>query len=512
MTAAMDLERTMNPMEPLREAIRTEIARANPLEGARTSLELIAESSVRPVREGGTVRAEVVDETGQPRMVDRNGVQVPFTLRDLVEELCQRHPTLFRPAAPAPEAPSVDPQASEAVTAPPRRLTVSDAVFPHPTEPPRLTVSDAVYPHPTEPPRLTVSDAVSPPPAGPPLTLSDTVTPRLAAPPQPAQRDWLQLDAPPARRESAANAPAPAAVPGSVDMSRPDDSPPFDAKPRVVATPHWVDEGSDEPRPRAGTEIAAPSFRSRTPLAALRDRALEGASLLATLVRERRVGSSPDARDAWRQVVARVNGADSNLLPSEVGQQGRGRPQRNPLVGDLDSRRMRWIPGLGIAVAVLALLGLTGLVYSIVGQPSSYEAPTAAASSDAGTTGSITGPRVPGANPSALTGVPEIIDTATLQLQGKIVRLMGVEWTRGAGEPDDLARYLRGRSVSCEPVKPSSEQHRCNVDGQDLSKVVLYNGGGRATSDATPELLAAEAHARSTRTGLWGRQQAQQAP
>ncbi len=484
----------MNPMESLREAIRAEIARANPLEGARTSLELIAESSVRPIREGGTVRAEVLDETGQRRMVDRDGVQVPFTLRDLVDELRRRHPTLFQPAAPAPETPPVDPKALEAVPAPPRRPTVSDAVSPRTTEPPRLTVSDAV-----------------PPPSAEqaPLTLSDTVSPRPAGPPQPAQRDWLQLDAPPARQ---ANAPAPAAMPGSAAMSRPDDAPHLDAKPQVVATPHWVDEGPDESHPRAGAEIATPGSRSGTKLAALRDRALEGVSLLTTLVRDRRAEPSQDGRDAWRQVVARVNGTNSNLLPGEVGQQGRDRPQRNPLVGDLDSRRMRWIPGLGIAVAALALLGLAGLVYSIVGQSSSYEAPTAAASSDAGTTGSITGPRVPGANPGALTGVPEIIDTATLQLQGKIVRLVGVEWTRGAGEPDDLARYLRGRSVSCEPVKPSSEQHRCNVDGQDLSKVVLYNGGGRATSDATPELLAAEAHARSTRTGLWGRQQAQQAP
>jgi hypothetical protein len=158
-------------------------------------------------------------------------------------------------------------------------------------------------------------------------------------------------------------------------------------------------------------------------------------------------------------------------------------------------------------VAAVALLGLVSLIYSLVSGPSTYEAPAASVSrADAATTGSIAGPRVPGANPGALTGVPEIIDTATLSLQGKIVKLHGVEWTRGAGEPEDLARYLRGRPVSCEAVKPGSDQHRCQVEGQDLSKVVLYNGGGRATNDATPELVAAEAHARATRTGLWGRQ------
>jgi penicillin-binding protein 1A len=33
--------------------------------------------------------------------------------------------------------------------------------------------------------------------------------------------------------------------------------------------------------------------------------------------------------------------------------------------------------------------------------------------------------------------------------------------------------------------------------------VVLYNGGGRATADAPPELRADESHARSARLGVW---------
>ncbi len=37
----------------------------------------------------------------------------------------------------------------------------------------------------------------------------------------------------------------------------------------------------------------------------------------------------------------------------------------------------------------------------------------------------------------------------------------------------------------------------------DLSEVVLYNGGGRATSEATPELKTAEAKARAAGFGIW---------
>ena len=38
---------------------------------------------------------------------------------------------------------------------------------------------------------------------------------------------------------------------------------------------------------------------------------------------------------------------------------------------------------------------------------------------------------------------------------------------------------------------------RCRIYATDLSEVVLFNGGGRATPGATPELQAAEAGARA---------------
>jgi endonuclease YncB( thermonuclease family) len=53
-----------------------------------------------------------------------------------------------------------------------------------------------------------------------------------------------------------------------------------------------------------------------------------------------------------------------------------------------------------------------------------------------------------------------------------------------------------------EPVGTGNE-YRCGVDNQDLSRVVLFNGGGRATANATQELRAAEQEARSTRVGIW---------
>jgi endonuclease YncB( thermonuclease family) len=96
------------------------------------------------------------------------------------------------------------------------------------------------------------------------------------------------------------------------------------------------------------------------------------------------------------------------------------------------------------------------------------------------------------------------LDTATLFLDGKIIQLFGVEWVRGAGTPEDLTRYLRGREVVCQATT-TPDSYRCAVDNQDLSKVVLFNGGGRANADVPPELKAAETAARQARRGLWAK-------
>jgi len=91
--------------------------------------------------------------------------------------------------------------------------------------------------------------------------------------------------------------------------------------------------------------------------------------------------------------------------------------------------------------------------------------------------------------------------TGTLELQGRVIRLFGVEGARGRAARE-LRRYLGRREVVCEPAGGSNE-YRCNVDDQDLSRVVLFNGGGRAGANATPELRALDQHARATRLGIW---------
>jgi hypothetical protein len=89
-----------------------------------------------------------------------------------------------------------------------------------------------------------------------------------------------------------------------------------------------------------------------------------------------------------------------------------------------------------------------------------------------------------------------------LELNRQIVRLFGVEGVRGR-PVRDFRRYLGRRDVMGEPAG-AGNIYRCRVGDQDLSRVVLYNGGGRAAPDATPELKAAEQQARAERAGIWG--------
>ncbi|WP_230529913.1 thermonuclease family protein [Microvirga roseola] len=182
----------------------------------------------------------------------------------------------------------------------------------------------------------------------------------------------------------------------------------------------------------------------------------------------------------------------------------------------VDGLRERSLPrGRGFAIGALLVAALLGLgTYSLF--DSEPEPPVAVAADSDGpeATGTITpttqavadvAPAAAPSRPRSLKGVPEVLDTATLSLEGEVVRLFGVEWAPGAGKPEDMASYLGGREVSCEPAG-GNDTYRCEVDGRDLSRVVLFNGGGKPTDEATPELKAAAEQARQSKIGVWSPQ------
>jgi penicillin-binding protein 1A len=105
---------------------------------------------------------------------------------------------------------------------------------------------------------------------------------------------------------------------------------------------------------------------------------------------------------------------------------------------------------------------------------------------------------------TALRGAASVIDTATLELGGRTIKLLGVEGTNNARSVRDFERFLRRGDIECQP-EAAPDVYRCTLRGQDLSELVLFNGGGRASPDATANLLTAEGQARSARVGVWRR-------
>jgi endonuclease YncB( thermonuclease family) len=117
----------------------------------------------------------------------------------------------------------------------------------------------------------------------------------------------------------------------------------------------------------------------------------------------------------------------------------------------------------------------------------------------------------PAASPgAALRGNAHVLDTATLEVQGQVVRLFGVDGVRGR-PVRDFARFVADQEAVCETV-PSSSAYRCRIGDLDLSELVLRNGGGQASTDATPDLRAVEARAQAARIGMWRHRRRGMAP
>ena len=230
------------------------------------------------------------------------------------------------------------------------------------------------------------------------------------------------------------------------------------------------------------------------------DRAASGAS-----------APTPAGRPAWRDRAAQVGASARDGA-------GRVAARLRDWQGEGESVRQhrRWLAG-GTGAALLAVLA-AGLVVgnrapegeAPAGRATRADATASAAPSaepvtpppeTADTVGLPEPPPPPAAN--AISGKAEVIDTATVRVAGKLMHLFGVEWVRG-GQAEELTRYLAGRPITCTPV-PGSENVSCTVEGRDLSEVVLFNGGGRASPEASPELVAAEDHARTERIGVWKR-------
>ncbi len=212
-----------------------------------------------------------------------------------------------------------------------------------------------------------------------------------------------------------------------------------------------------------------------------------------------RVDATRDAFARRRARIVEARPAGAAPAPGIGPARPQGGPSPRPLAPGVQER-----PRLTPIAYAVALVLLGSLAYALWpgGEAGQVARGTAAvASSEPDSTGGL--PARAATDDRTLSGVPEVVDTTTLRIEGRVVRLYGVEWARG-GQPNDLTGYLNGREVECRPHEGSTT-YRCTVAGQDLSRVVLYNGGGRTNAEATPDLLRAEDYARDQRLGVWKR-------
>jgi endonuclease YncB( thermonuclease family) len=367
--------------ERMRAIIHAEVEKINPTDDARRALELIIESSLRPSLVDGELHFTAIDASGQPRMRDKDGRQVPLTLQDLIDELRAAHPVLFK-SPPKPQASEVEVR----IPANPNRE------IPQPKPEPK--------------------------------------------------RDWLKLD---------------------VDEMKPASKPALSLS--AHALNHW----------RKGKV----HFH----------------------------GWSQKISSGWKTSVPPKGSGRIAELGNRFAQPA-GRAQA--LFKGFKERPLSRRPGFASSAVAVALL-LVGLGAFFALRSSETDQANTDWPSETGALGSAQASNAPSSAPRSsssgrtLRGVPDVIDTATLSLEGEVVRLFGVEWAPGAGKPEDLSKYLQGREVTCEPAG-GADTYRCKVGEQDLSRVILYNGGGQPTSEATPELKAAADKAREATLGVWSKQ------
>jgi penicillin-binding protein 1A len=125
--------------------------------------------------------------------------------------------------------------------------------------------------------------------------------------------------------------------------------------------------------------------------------------------------------------------------------------------------------------------------------------PEAAAAPNAVQPATLTAPP-----PQQVRGIPLVVDSATLLLNGALVHLDGIAGERGS-PANQLARYIGGREIACEPVDRGAPNFRCTIGQFDLGEAILLNGAGHATGNAPERLRNAEEKARLAGRGVWGR-------
>jgi membrane peptidoglycan carboxypeptidase len=193
-----------------------------------------------------------------------------------------------------------------------------------------------------------------------------------------------------------------------------------------------------------------------------------------------KTGTSQESRDAWF-----IGLAPGLVVGVWVGNDDNS-PTRGVVGGDIPARI--WSEFVKEALPARAKTARA--------RPITYAQPATIATTGAASAAAA----APSA--AAVRGYPRVYTTGIIAIDRRPIRLYGVQGTRGQAVRE-LQRYIGGREVVCEPTG-AREEYRCQVDGQDLSRVVVFNGGGRVGANAPADLQRLEQQARAAHAGMWG--------
>ena len=200
------------------------------------------------------------------------------------------------------------------------------------------------------------------------------------------------------------------------------------------------------------------------------------------------------------------------VLPPGSGQQA-GPASGAGSLGNDDNSAMDKVTGGGLPAEIFRdFLSQAGPILAKINKPtqtvsrvvSVASAPKPSENDDTHVSQPAVSPTQTSVSSKVIRGIPEVLDTGTLVIAGQPLRLEGVASERGT-PARQLARFLRRREIMCADAQTSDVQ-RCQIDGEDLSEIIIGAGGARASPDAPAHLLAAENQARSARIGIWRRQ------
>lgn len=121
----------------------------------------------------------------------------------------------------------------------------------------------------------------------------------------------------------------------------------------------------------------------------------------------------------------------------------------------------------------------------------------------------------------SISGKATVRDAGTLEIQGKTVRLHGIEapkddqvclrdakpWKCGEAARNALRQHVQGKTVTCEAVSApdgSNQGANCSFDGENLNLLLVREGWAMdLPAQGSADYAAAQKEAKKARRGVW---------